>query len=76
MRMSVSITKSACAAVRDRLSSMRFQIEKDQSEIRDIIRDGCASDIDKEDYAQFASELVVVSALISRLRELERGAES
>ena len=76
MRMSVSITKSACAAVRDRLASMRFEIEKEQVELRDIIRDGCASDIDKEDYAQCASELVVVSALLSRLRELERGAES
>ena len=51
MRMSVPITKDACASVRDRLQSMRYAIECDQEELRGIIRDGCASDIDKADYA-------------------------
>lgn len=74
--MAASITKRACASVRDSLSSLRYSIEKEIEELRAIIRDGCASDFDKEDYEVYQSSLVVLSALQSRLRELERGAES
>lgn len=74
--MAASITKQACESVRDSLSSLRSSIEMEMDELRTIICDGCASDYDKEDFELYQSSLVVLSALQSRLRELERGAES
>lgn len=73
--MAADISKDACVSVRNSLLSLRSSIKKESEELSTIIRDGCASDYDKEDYAVLQSSLVVLSALLSCLRNLERDAK-
>ena len=73
--MAAVISKDACVYVRNSLFSLRSSIEKESEELRMIIRDGCASYYDKEEYEYLQSSLVVLSALLSCLRDLERGAK-